>query len=34
MSQNKTDVEVIYDVCKNHIPELTQTIHKMVKEIS
>jgi uncharacterized protein with HEPN domain len=30
----ETDVEVIYDVCKNHIPELTQTINKMIRELS
>jgi predicted nucleotidyltransferase len=30
----ETDAEVIYDVCKNHIPELVQTINKMVRELS
>ena len=30
----ETDVEVIYDVCKNHIPELVQTINKMIRELS
>ena len=30
----ETDVEVIYDVYKNHIPELTQTINKMIRELS
>jgi uncharacterized protein with HEPN domain len=30
----ETDAEVIYDVCKNHIPELAQTINKMVRELS
>ncbi|MEA2083754.1 MAG: HepT-like ribonuclease domain-containing protein [Thermodesulfobacteriota bacterium] len=30
----ETDVEVIYDVCKNHIPKLTQTINKMIRELS
>lgn len=30
----ETDAEVIYDVCKNHIDELSQTINKMIKEIS
>jgi uncharacterized protein with HEPN domain len=30
----ETDVEVIYDVCKNHIPELAQTINKMIRELS
>ena len=30
----ETDVEVIYDVCKNHIPELTQTIDKIIRELS
>jgi uncharacterized protein with HEPN domain len=28
------DAEVIYDVCKNHIADLAQTISKMIKEIS
>lgn len=28
------DAEVIYDVCKNHIPELAQTINKMIRELS
>jgi uncharacterized protein with HEPN domain len=28
------DAEVIYDVCKNHIPKLAQTINKMIKELS
>jgi len=30
----ETDAEVIYDVCKNHIPELTQTIDKIIRELS
>ena len=30
----ETDVEVIYDVCKNHIPKLVQTINKMIRELS
>ena len=30
----ETDVDVIYDVCKNHIPELAQTINKMIRELS
>ncbi len=30
----ETDVEVIYDVCKNHISELAQTINKMIRELS
>ncbi len=30
----ETDVEVIYDVCKNHIPKLAQTINKMIRELS
>ncbi len=30
----ETDAEVIYDVCKNHIPELCETIKKMVRELS
>ena len=30
----ETDVEVIYDVCKNHIPELAQTINQMIRELS
>jgi uncharacterized protein with HEPN domain len=30
----ETDVEVIYDVCKNHIPNLAQTINKMIRELS
>ena len=30
----ETDVEVIYDVCKNHIPKLAQTIDKMIRELS
>jgi len=30
----ETDAEVIYDVCKNHIPELAETINKMVRELS
>ncbi len=29
----ETDVEVIYDVCKNHIPGLAQTINKMIREL-
>ena len=30
----ETDEEVIYDVCKNYIPELAQTINKMIRELS
>lgn len=30
----ETDAEVIYDVCKNYIPELAQTINKMISELS
>ena len=30
----ETDAEVIYDVCKNHIPELAETINKMIRELS
>jgi len=30
----ETDAEVIYDVCKNHIPKLAQTINKMIRELS
>jgi len=30
----ETDAEVIYDACKNHIPELAQTINKMIRELS
>ena len=30
----ETDAEVIYDVCKDHIPELAQTIKKMIQELS
>ena len=30
----ETDGEVIYDVCKNHIPERAETINKMIKELS
>jgi len=30
----ETDAEVIYDVCKNHIPKLAQTIKKMIKELT
>ncbi|MDD5452152.1 MAG: DUF86 domain-containing protein [Desulfovibrionales bacterium] len=30
----ETDAEVIYDVCKNHIPELAQTINKMIRQLS
>ena len=29
----ETDAEVIYDVCKNHIPKLAQTIKKMITEL-
>jgi len=29
----ETDAEVIYDVCKNHIPNLAQTIKKMITEL-
>ena len=30
----ETDAEVISDVCKNHIPELAETINKMIRELS
>ena len=30
----ETDAEVIFDVCKNHIPELAETIDKMIRELS
>lgn len=30
----ETDAEVIFDVCKDHIPELAQTINKMIRELS
>ncbi|MCL0083211.1 DUF86 domain-containing protein [Thermodesulfovibrionales bacterium] len=30
----ETDAEVIYDVCKNNIPKLAQTINKMIRELS
>ena len=30
----ETDAEVIYDVCKNHIPELAEIINKMIRELS
>ena len=30
----ETDAEVIYDVCKNHIPKLAETINKMIRELS
>jgi len=30
----ETDAEVIYYVCKNHIPELAQTINKMIRKLS
>jgi len=30
----ETDADVIYDVCKNHIPELAQTINKMIRKLS
>jgi len=30
----ETDAEVIYDVCKNHIPNLAQTINKMILKLS
>ena len=30
----ETDADVIYDVCKNQIPELAQTINKMIRELS
>ncbi|MBW1957281.1 MAG: DUF86 domain-containing protein [Deltaproteobacteria bacterium] len=29
----ETDAEVIYDVCKNHIPKLAQTINKIIVEL-
>jgi uncharacterized protein with HEPN domain len=28
------NVEAIYNVCKNNIPELAQTINKMIRELS
>jgi len=30
----ETDAEVIYDVCKSHIPELAETVNKMIRELS
>ncbi|MDY6792878.1 MAG: HepT-like ribonuclease domain-containing protein [Thermodesulfobacteriota bacterium] len=30
----ETDADVIYDVCKNHIPELAKTISKMIRKFS
>ena len=30
----ETDAEVIYEVCKNNIDELTQTIKMMIKDLS
>jgi uncharacterized protein with HEPN domain len=30
----ETDAEVIYDVCKDHIPKLAQTIKKIIIELS
>jgi uncharacterized protein with HEPN domain len=30
----ETDADVIYDVCKNHVPELAQSINKMIRELS
>ncbi len=30
----ETDAEVIFDVCKNHIPELAETINIMIRELS
>ena len=30
----ETDAEVIYNVCKNHIPKLAETINKMIRELS
>jgi uncharacterized protein with HEPN domain len=30
----ETDADVIYDVCKNHIPELAQIISKIIRELS
>ena len=30
----ETDAEVIHDVCKNHIPELVETVNKMIRELS
>ena len=30
----ETDAEVIYDVCKNYISELAQTINKMIEDLS
>ena len=30
----ETDAEVIYNVCKDHIPKLAQTSKKMIKELS
>ena len=29
----ETDAEVIYDVCKNHIPKLAQIINKIIVEL-
>ena len=29
----ETDAEVIYDVCKNHIPELAQTTKKIIEDL-
>jgi uncharacterized protein with HEPN domain len=28
------DAEIIFDVCKNHIDELAQTINQIIKDIS
>jgi uncharacterized protein with HEPN domain len=30
----ETDAEVIYNVCKDHIPELARVIDKMIRKIS
>ena len=30
----ETDAEVIYNVCKDHIPKLAQISKKMIKELS
>ncbi len=28
------DADVIFDVCKEHIPHLAQTVNKMIKDLS
>jgi len=30
----QTDADVIFDVCKEHIPHLAKTINKMIKDLS